>query len=76
MGIARMEKEKRMLEREFPKSQPILFWLACVCLASCFFFIVNGKVLAAQPIDPNFETEVASSGIYLAQADEQEIKDS
>ncbi len=64
------------MKREFSKSQPILFWLGCGCFASCLFLVVNGKVRAAQPIDPNFETEVASSGIYLAQADEQEIKDS
>jgi len=64
------------LKRGFSKSQLILFWLGWVYIVSCFFLVVNSSVHAAQPIGSSFETKVLSSDVYLAQADEEEIKDS
>jgi hypothetical protein len=55
--------------------QPILFWLGCLCLAGCFFLLVNGSVRAAQQNGSSFNTNVPFSDVYLAQADEQETKD-
>ncbi len=39
------------------------------------FLFENGKVAAAQQIDPRFDTEVMSSFIQLAQADEEETNE-
>jgi hypothetical protein len=74
--IVPVNRENIMLKWEFSKLQLSLLWLVWVCLVSGFFLAVNDSVCAAQPNDWGFDTKVPFSDVYLAQADEQEIKDS
>ncbi len=63
------------MKRRFSYSRPVLFWVGWVCLVGGLFLFVNGKVRASQSIDSSVETEVVSSFIKIAQADEIEPND-